>query len=95
MTKIGLREANLHFSKYLKMVKNGKEVVLTERGNPIAVIKPIPQGKGVKENQRVKVLEEQGILKCTKRGRFPLHKLVTISGKPISQIVIEEREDRF
>lgn len=95
MTKIGLREANLHFSKYLKMVKNGKEVILTERGNPIAIIKPIPQEEGEKENQRIKVLEEEGILKRSKRGRFPLHKLITISGKPISQIVIEEREERF
>lgn len=95
MTKIGLREANLHFSKYLKMVKNGKEVILTERGEPIAIIKPIPQEEGEKEYQRIKVLEEEGLLKRSKRGRLPLHKLIIISGKPISQVVIEEREKGY
>lgn len=39
--KLGLREANQHFSKAIKAVRTGKEVVLTERGRPIAVIKPI------------------------------------------------------
>ena len=39
--RMGLREANQSFSKAMKAVKQGKEVVLTERGKPIAVIKPL------------------------------------------------------
>ena len=39
--KLGLREANQHFSKAIKEVRAGNDVVLTERGQPIAVIKPI------------------------------------------------------
>jgi prevent-host-death family protein len=39
--RLGLREANQKFSKAIKAVKAGKEVVLTERGKPIAVIKPL------------------------------------------------------
>jgi prevent-host-death family protein len=38
--KLGLREANQRFSKVIKAVRAGKEVVLTDRGCPIAVIKP-------------------------------------------------------
>ena len=94
MTKIGLREANLHFSRYVRMVKDGKEVVFTERGKPIAIIKPIPQEEGGMEN-KIKLLEDQGILKCAKKGRFPVHEPMTIRGKPISEIVIEGREDNF
>ncbi|KAA0241375.1 MAG: type II toxin-antitoxin system prevent-host-death family antitoxin [Candidatus Brocadia sp. AMX2] len=41
MLQVGLREANMHFSKYLKLVKEGQEVVVTERGKPVAVIKPL------------------------------------------------------
>ena len=41
--KLGLREANQHFSKAIKAVRGGKEVILTERGQPIAVIKPIKE----------------------------------------------------
>ena len=41
--KLGLREANQQFSRAIKAVRAGKEVVLTERGRPIAVIKPIKE----------------------------------------------------
>ena len=43
--RMGLREANQNFSKAIKAVKQGKEVVLTERGKPIAVIKPLETRK--------------------------------------------------
>lgn len=46
--KLGLREANQQFSKAIKAVRSGKEVVLTERGRPIALIKPI-QDKDTQE----------------------------------------------
>ncbi|MFV1951643.1 MAG: type II toxin-antitoxin system Phd/YefM family antitoxin [Nitrospinota bacterium] len=92
--RIGLREANLHFSKYMKIVKEGKEVVVTDRGTPIAVIKPLLQEEDSPEN-RIKLLEEQGVLRQATSGKFPIHKLITIGGKPISEIVIEERENRF
>src|SRR2546422_452317 len=39
--RMGLREANQHFSRAVKAVKAGQEVVLTERGKPIAVIRPL------------------------------------------------------
>jgi prevent-host-death family protein len=39
--RLGLREANQRFSKAIRAVRAGREVVLTERGHPIAVIKPI------------------------------------------------------
>ncbi len=34
--KMGLREANQKFSKAIQIVKSGGQVVLTERGKPIA-----------------------------------------------------------
>jgi len=50
--RMGLREANQSFSKAMKAVKQGKEVVLTERGKPIAVIKPLE----TKEDQKAIIL---------------------------------------
>ena len=41
ITKVSLREANMHFHKYIKMVRQGQEIVVTERGTPIAVLKPL------------------------------------------------------
>ena len=45
--RMGLREANQNFSKAIKAVKAGRDVILTERGTPIAVIKPLRSADGV------------------------------------------------
>ncbi|MEK6689925.1 MAG: type II toxin-antitoxin system prevent-host-death family antitoxin [Nitrospinota bacterium] len=94
MIKVGLREVNIHFSKYMKMVKKGSEIVLTDRGSPIAVIKPLAQKEGSPED-RIKLLEEQGILQKAVKVKIPMHRLISISGKPVSKIVIEGRENRI
>jgi prevent-host-death family protein len=44
--RMGLREANQKFSRAVSAVKAGREVVLTERGKPIAVIKPLAPTSG-------------------------------------------------
>jgi prevent-host-death family protein len=93
MLQVGLREANMHFSKYLKMVREGQEVVVTERGTPVAIIKPLLK-KGTPED-KIKGLEEQGILRKAVKGKLPLSRPITITGKPISETVIEGRKDRF
>ncbi len=75
------------------MLKNGKEVILTDRGTPFAVMKPIKKEKSKEE--RIRQLEEQGILKSATKGKFPLHKPIILNGKSLSEIVIDEREERF
>ncbi len=92
MLKVGLREANMHFSKYVNMVRRGQEVVVTDRGNPIAVIKPLTREAG--PEQRIRYLEELGILKRATRSSLPPGVPVVIKGRPISETVSEEREER-
>lgn len=93
MVKVGLREANQHFSKYLKIVREGNEVIVTDRGTPVAVIKPLFDKKRSIED-KIQLLEDQGILKQAVKGGVPLHKLSMVKGKPVSEIIIEERENR-
>ncbi len=90
--RMGLREANQQFSKAIKAVKAGREVVLTERGKPIAVIKPLePEDK---LEARIRRLESEGFLQpALKRGRMPDFKPVRIKGKPLSATISEEREE--
>ncbi len=93
--RMGLREANQQFSKAIKAVKAGKEVVLTERGKAIAVIKPLDAGKD--EDAVIRRLEAEGLLRpAVKRGPMPRPrwKPVRIKGKPLSQSIIEERDER-
>lgn len=93
--RMGLREANQQFSKAIKAVKAGKEVVLTERGKPIAVIKPLKMEDKLEATLRR--LEAEGLLwRGPKSGKpMPVWRSpVRIKGKPISQTISEERDDR-
>ena len=93
--RMGLREANQRFSQAIKAVKAGKEVVLTERGKPIAVIKPL--AKENKLDATLRRLEAEGLLRpALKRGPMPAPtwKPVRIKGKPLSQTISEERDER-
>jgi len=90
--KIGLREANIHFSKYIKMARQGQEVILTERGTPVVVIKSIPQARSA--DDRVRQLEQQGILVRPSRSEFAFGELIGTGGKPLSEAVSEGRDER-
>jgi len=91
--KLGLREANQHFSKAIKAVRTGKDVILTERGQPIAVIKPIKE-----EHDRDAVLRrmaDDGLITLPSRqGPLPRFLPIRIKGKPLSRTIIEDRDDR-
>ena len=91
--KLGLREANQHFSKAIKAVRSGKEVILTERGQPIAVIKPIKEGP--EEEVALKRMADEGLITLpSRKGPLPRFKPLHIKGRSISQTIIEDREDR-
>ena len=92
--KLGLREANQRFSSAIKAVRAGKEVVLTERGRPIAVIKPIKEEDD--ENAVLQAMAAEGLITpASRKGPMPAPRWppVKVRGKPLSQTVIEDRED--
>lgn len=92
--RMGLREANQKFSRAMKAVRAGREVTLTERGKPIAVIKPLRAGQGVEALVR---LRAEGRLTGPLRPR-PIRRrgwrLVAIRGGPLSATLREDRDAR-
>jgi prevent-host-death family protein len=92
--KLGLREANQRFSKAIKAVRAGKEVVLTDRGRPIAVIKPIRTEDT--EEAALQAMVDEGLVRpAARKGLTPAPRWrpVKVKGKPLSQTVLEDRED--
>jgi len=69
MTAVGIREAKEKFSHYIKMVQQGATILITERGRPVGKIVPIT-GEGTPISERVRRLEEKGVLAIpiSKRG---------------------------
>jgi prevent-host-death family protein len=93
--RLGLREANQRFSKAIKVVRSGREVVLTERGRPIAVIKPL---KAERDDQAaLQVLVDEGLITPAARTRptpAPRWKPLRVTKQTVAQTIIDDREDR-
>jgi len=92
--RLGLREANQRFSKAIRAVRSGKEVVLTERGHPIAVIKPIADEGG---RAALRAMVNDGlIIAAARKGPMPTPRWrpIKVKGKSLSRTIIEDRADR-
>lgn len=92
--RMGLTEANQSFSKAIKAVKAGRDVILTERGKPIAVIKPLDQKKNM--HPALRRLEAKGILRRGPKSGNPMpvwRSPVRVKGKPIVNTISEERDE--
>ena len=89
--RMGLRQANQQFSKAVKAVKSGEEVVLTERGKAIAVIKPLQSWEG--ENRTIRRLEAAGLLRAASKDcPLPGWRPRPLKGVPLSVTLREERD---
>jgi prevent-host-death family protein len=92
--KLGLRQANQQFSKAIKAVRAGKEVVLTDRGRPFAVIRPLDERE--QPERTLQAMADEGFITlAARRGPMPAprRRPVKVPGKPLSQTLIDDRED--
>ena len=44
MTRVGVRELRQRASELLRLVENGETIEITDRGRPVALLTPLPQG---------------------------------------------------
>lgn len=69
MRSYSVYEAKTKLSELLRIVKNGAEVIVLERGEPIAKVVPLKAQDELRG--RLQVLEEQGLLISAKGHDFP------------------------
>ena len=89
-------QLKVSLSAYLRQVKAGEELIITERGRPIARLLPLANSAALPEHLRV--LEEKGLLK---RGEKPLPLDFWEMPRPVdsqaavrSAVLREREEDR-
>jgi len=91
--RMGLREANQKFSEAMKAVKAGADIVLTERGKAIAVIRRLREGSDPEEI--VERLRTMGNLRAaTAAGPMPPWKPKVIQGAAMAVTVQKARDER-
>ena len=91
MISAGIKDVKNNLSRFLTRVKEGEEILITDRGKPVArIIKEKQGSKSVREAlgdlafKGMIVLPTRGILK---KSFSPLK----TKGKPASEMVIEDR----
>ncbi len=95
MQKAGIAELKARLSAYLARVKRGSEVVVTERGVPIA--KLVPLGREESRDSRRERLIRAGLL-IPGRGRIRKELLRPPKGDPrvgreVLEALLEERRE--
>jgi prevent-host-death family protein len=91
MITAGIKDAKNNLSRYLALVKAGEEVVITERGKAVARI--VGEGEG-KRSIRLALtpLIRCGLIELPSRALAKDQLLtVRVRGKPVSEMVIEDR----
>jgi prevent-host-death family protein len=92
--EIGARELKTRLGAYLREVQEGNTIIVTERGEPVAEIRPILRG-GKTEKARLEELVARGELTCASQKRLSRFRPIPVVGGPVSESIIEDREDRF
>jgi prevent-host-death family protein len=91
---VGCRELKTRLGSYLRRVKAGETILVTERGLPIAELRPLALGGGLEE--QLYRLASQGLVSQEVRERAVFRDFQpVVSRQSVSQAVLEDREDRF
>ena len=91
MSTVGVKALKDRLTHYLRQSKRGEEVVVTERGKPIAVIQPIRAAEStVSLDVRLARLADQGLitLPVAKASR---KRKIRIAGRPLSKTILDDR----
>lgn len=84
--RVGVRELKNHLSQYLTRVEEGQDVIVTDRGRPVARLSPIDRA-----DDRMASLIASGAVRAperTSRSR-PARRITT--AQPVSDLVAEQR----
>ena len=91
-SSVGIRDAKMHLSKYLKMVQKGAEVIITDRGRPVGRIVPI-QAKELPLEDRIKRMEDRGLIeKNTGKDRKRIPAPIPLTNGTAQKFLQEDRD---
>lgn len=88
---VGVAQLRQNLSVYLRRIAQGETLRVTDHGRPVALLRPIPQSDSPVLDQ----LEAEGRLEQRaprRSGLLPEPALAAADARPLSTILIEERE---
>ena len=93
MHMVGIKELKDRLTYYLRLTRQGDNVIVTDRGAPVAIIHSldhIEPDAGTEE--RLALLATQGMVRLpVKRGKLAPFRSLTAPGRAASEIIVGER----
>jgi len=92
---VGSRELKTRLGTYLRRVREGRTFVVTDRGTPIAELRPVESGTDAVEVKLAR-LNARGLITRQEAGPLSPFKPIRVPRRASgAQAIIEDREDRF
>ena len=86
---VGVRELKMHLSRYLRQVKAGKTIIITEHGKPIGQLMPA----ALPLEERLQAMIRAGLATWNGQKLRPFKPTVKLRGdKSIADLIGEDRE---
>ncbi len=91
---VGARELKTRLGGYIRQVRRGLTIVVTEHGEPVAELRPLGKdGKG--EAAKLEELVKVGVVTRQKHGKLKQFTPVRARRAELAKAIIEDREDRL
>lgn len=88
---VGIRELKSRLSHYIRHVKSGKTLIITERGKPVGRIVPMEQERSLEE--KLEAMAKAGLLEWNGEKLEPTPRVARTRGdRTVADLLIEDRE---
>ena len=92
-TVVGARELKTRLGTYLRRVREGRTVLVTDRGEPVAELRPLQRDARVPA--ALLKLSAKRTVTLPVRKSMSAFRPIHSEGRGLSDAVLEDREDRF
>lgn len=90
---VGARELKTRLGTYLQRVREGRTLVVTDRGEPVAELRPLPSDDSMPSV--LLKLSTKGAVTLPTSASIAAFRPIRSRGASVSDAVREDREDRF
>ena len=90
---MGARELKSRLGTYLRRVREGRTVLVTDRGEPIAELRPLASDKSIPA--ALLKLSSRRAVTLPVRKAMAAFRPIQSRGRAVSEAIVEDREDRF
>jgi len=90
---VGARELKTRLGTYLRRVREGRTVLVTDRGEPIAELRPLPPDTSVPA-VLLKLSAKRAVTLPVRKSMLAFRPIQS-RGRAVSEAVLDDREDRF